>query len=77
METEEGSIRATLPWNLPIDQRAFEPLGTLTNPARIGCRHLAEDGSLSGVYHHPQTQLDRLGECPLHRHRTMPNRPPV
>jgi len=22
METKEGSIRATLPWNLPIDQRA-------------------------------------------------------
>jgi hypothetical protein len=45
METNEGSIRAALPWNLPIDQGAFEPLGTLTNPARIGCRHLAEDGS--------------------------------
>ena len=39
METKEGSIRATLPWNLPIDQGAFEPLGTLTNPTRIGCRH--------------------------------------
>ncbi|WP_276719421.1 hypothetical protein [Pseudooceanicola nitratireducens] len=45
METKEGSIRATLPWNRPIDQGAFEPLGTLTNPARIGCRHLTEDGS--------------------------------
>ena len=44
-----------------------------TNPARIGYRHLAEDGSLSGVYHHPQTQLIRLGEFPLHRHRTMHN----
>jgi len=45
-----------------------------TNPARIGCRHLAEDGSLSGVYRHPQTQLVGLGDVPLHRHRTMHNR---
>ena len=46
-----------------------------TNPARFGCRHLAEDGSLPGAYRHPRTQLVELGELPLHRHRTMHNRP--
>ena len=64
METKEGSIRATLPWNLPIDQGAFEPLGTLTNPARIGCRHLAEDGSLSGVYHTPPNPARQAWRIP-------------
>ena len=61
----------------PIAPRPFMALENLTNPARIGCRHLTEDGSLSGVYHHPQTQLVRLGELPLHRHRTMHQLTPV
>lgn len=42
----KGAFALPFPWTHPIDQGAFEPLGTLTNPARIGCRHLAEDGSL-------------------------------
>lgn len=47
-----------------------------TNPARFGYRHLAEDGSLPEAYHRPRTQLVGLGDLPLHRHRTMHNRPP-
>ena len=35
---QEGSLRATLPWNHPIDQGHFMHLGTPTDPARIGCR---------------------------------------
>lgn len=60
METKEGSIRATLPWNLPIDQRAFEPLGTLTNPARIGCRHLTEDEHSRGSITTPKPSSSGL-----------------
>lgn len=50
------------------------PCEIQTNPTRFGCRPLVEDGPLSGVYCHPQTQLVGLGEMPLHRHRTMHNR---
>ena len=34
----KGAFVLPIPWNHPIDHGAFEPLGTLTNPARIGCR---------------------------------------
>ena len=32
MEAKEGSIRAALPWNLPIDQGAFQPPWTPDSP---------------------------------------------
>jgi hypothetical protein len=41
----KGAFALPFPWTHPIDQGAFVPLGTLTNPTRIGCRHLIEDGS--------------------------------
>jgi hypothetical protein len=51
-----------IPWNpdrtgdfaspflgLPIDQRAFEPLGTLTNPSRFGYRQRIDAGPDHGA----------------------------
>jgi len=32
----KGALALPFPWTPPIDQGAFEPLGTLINPARIG-----------------------------------------
>ena len=58
----EGSFRAALPWNHPIDQSAFEPLGTLTNPARIGCAILPKMDHDQG--------LRRLGWTPAERRWT-------
>ena len=34
-----------------------------TNPARIGCRHLAEDGPLLGVYRYPKPSSLDLEKC--------------
>ena len=52
----------------PSTKGHVTPLGSPTNRAPIGYRHLAEDGSLPGAYRHPRTQLVGLGEVPLHRH---------
>ena len=40
METKDGSFRATLPWNLPIDQRAFEASEHLTNVCETVDAHM-------------------------------------
>lgn len=46
----EGSFRATLSLEPSHRAGAFVPLASLTNPARIGCRHLAEGGSRSALW---------------------------
>jgi hypothetical protein len=75
LHRDQGKGAFALPFlgTIPSTRERVTPLGTPTNPARIGCRHLAEDGSLPGVCRHPRTRLVRPGELPLHRHRTMPN----
>lgn len=70
----KGSLALPCPGRIPSTKGPSSPCGTLTNPARIGCRHLAEDGSLLGTCRPPRTQLVGPGEAPLHRHRTMHNR---
>ena len=61
---QEGSFRATLSLEPSNRAGAFVPLASLTNPARIGCRHLIEGGSRSmGVSSPTEPYLSDLGNC--------------
>jgi hypothetical protein len=52
----EGSFRAALPWNHPIDQRAVAPFGNLDQPRRLDVENI---GSLRPV-HHPEKSVGSL-----------------
>lgn len=61
--------------DLPIEQGAFRPLATLTNPRAVWKpRQRFDAGRRSGGYRAALNPLVGPGAMPLHRHRTMHER---